>query len=52
VLWQYWFTTMQEKRTTGLWWRRQMLGLYAPTLALTADGRISVLEWPNVRPRD
>lgn len=52
VLWQYWFTTMQEKRTTGLWWRRQMLGLYAPTLALMADGRISVLEWPNVPPRD
>ena len=52
VLWQYWFTTMHEKRTTGLWWRRQMLGLYAPTLELMPDGRINVVEWPNVPSRD
>jgi hypothetical protein len=52
VLWQYWFTTMQEKRTTGLWWRRQMLGVYAPALALMPDGRINVVEWPNVPPRE
>ena len=52
VLWQYWFTTMQEKRTTRLWWRRQMLGLYAPTLVSMPDGRISVVEWPNVPPRN
>lgn len=26
VLWQYWFTTMGEKRQTGNWWRRQYLG--------------------------
>ena len=32
VLWQYWFTTMAEKRQTGNWWRREFLGLYAPTL--------------------
>jgi lipase maturation factor 1 len=32
VLWQYWFTSMAEKRATGMWWRRQLLGLYAPTL--------------------
>ena len=52
VIWQYWFTTMQEKRTTGLWWRRQMLGLYAPTLEQMPDGRINVVEWPNAPPRD
>ena len=26
VLYQYWFTDMQTKRATGLWWRRQLLG--------------------------
>lgn len=38
VLWQYWFTTMQEKRLQGLWWRRQLLGSYAPAIERTADG--------------
>ena len=33
VLWQYWFTSMKEKRETGNWWRRQLLGLYAPVLS-------------------
>jgi hypothetical protein len=52
VLWQYWFTTMAEKRKGGVWWRRQLLGLYAPTLTLQPDGRIGVLEWPTVGPRN
>jgi hypothetical protein len=38
VLWQYWFTTPQEKRATGAWWRRQNLGLFAPEIALTPAG--------------
>jgi lipase maturation factor 1 len=46
VLWQYWFTTAAEKRAQGLWWRRQLLGLYAPTLERGADGQIRVVEWP------
>jgi lipase maturation factor len=46
VLWQYWFTTIAEKRATGMWWRRQALGLYAPTLERQPDGRIRVVEWP------
>jgi len=46
VLWQYWFTTMREKRTTGNWWRREYLGLYAPTLALQPDGQIRAVEMP------
>jgi hypothetical protein len=29
VLWQYRFTTMAEKHATGMWWRRQLLGLHA-----------------------
>jgi lipase maturation factor 1 len=52
VLWQYWFTTMAEKRSTGEWWRRQLLGLYAPTLEREADGNIQVTELPNVPPRE
>ncbi len=52
VLWQYWFTTMAEKRAQGLWWRRQLLGLYAPTLERESDGRIGVVEWPTVFPRE
>jgi hypothetical protein len=46
VIWQYWFTTPAEKRSQGLWLRRQQLGLYAPTLERESDGRIVVLEWP------
>jgi hypothetical protein len=46
VLWQYWFTTAAEKRAQGVWWRRQWLGLYAPTLERGQNGRISVVEWP------
>ncbi len=46
VVWQYWFTTPTEKRSQGLWWRRQLLGLYAPTLERESDGRIVVLQWP------
>jgi lipase maturation factor 1 len=51
VLWQYWFTTMSERRVQGEWWRRQLLGLYAPTLQREADGKIAVVEWPTVAPR-
>jgi hypothetical protein len=46
VIWQYWFTTMSEKRTQGLWWRRQYIGLYAPTIEREADGTIRAIEWP------
>jgi Lipase maturation factor len=51
VLWQYWFTTMAEKRAQGLWWRRQFLGLYAPTIERDSDGKIRAVEAPNVQPR-
>jgi hypothetical protein len=53
VIWQYWFTTPAEKRAQGMWWRRQQLGLYAPTLERQQDGRVLVLEWPPAsEPRD
>jgi len=51
VLWQYWFTTIAEKRAQGLWWRRQFLGLYAPTIERDSDGDIRAVEVPNVQPR-
>ncbi len=52
VIWQYWFTTMSEKRTQGLWWRRQFLGLYAPTIEREPDGTIRGVEWPAAAPRE
>jgi hypothetical protein len=47
VLWQYWFTGWSEKRDQGLWWRREQLGLYAPALLRTPEGKIAVLEMPD-----
>ena len=52
LIWQYWFTTMGEKRETGNWWKRQLLGLYAPTLERTPEGQIRAIEWPTAPPRD
>ena len=52
VLWQYWFTSLSEKRASGMWWRRQMLGLYAPVLERQSDGKVKVLQWPALEPRD
>jgi lipase maturation factor 1 len=53
MLWQYWFTSPSEKSAQGLWWKRQLLGLYAPTLAKDANGKISVVEWPvSMEPRE
>jgi lipase maturation factor 1 len=50
VLWQYWFTSMEEKRHTGNWWRRSLLGQYAPTLTYTVDGKIAVAGEADVLP--
>ncbi|HYL64961.1 MAG TPA: lipase maturation factor family protein [Candidatus Methylomirabilis sp.] len=50
VLWQYWFTTPAEKKATGAWWRRQLLGLYAPAIELEPDGRLGVTQWPQELP--
>jgi len=50
VLWQYWFTSMTEKRENGLWWRRELLGLYAPAIQLDPGGKIGVMQWPEPLP--
>lgn len=50
VLWQYWFTSLAEKRQTGDWWRRQMLGLYAPAITRGPDGQIGAVQIPQQLP--
>ncbi|MBV9886014.1 MAG: lipase maturation factor family protein [Acidobacteria bacterium] len=53
VIWQYWFSTWEAKRTQGIWWTRQLLGSYAPTLERQANGKLTVLEWPSAtEPRE
>jgi lipase maturation factor 1 len=52
VIWQYWFTSMKVKRESGNWWRREFLGLYAPTLERMPDGQIRVVQWPSEEERD
>jgi hypothetical protein len=47
VLWQYWFTSIEEERRTGNWWRRNLLGLYAPVVTLQADRKPTVVQWPD-----
>jgi hypothetical protein len=47
VLWQYWFTDNATRREQGLWWRRELLGLYAPALEHEPDGRLEVLAVPG-----
>ena len=50
VLWQYWFTSMDEKRHTGNWWRREFLGLYAPEITFTPEGTFAVVKMPDELP--
>jgi hypothetical protein len=50
VLWQYWFTTMAEKRATGNWWKRNLMGLYAPVLIKAANGHYAVVQAPDPLP--
>jgi lipase maturation factor 1 len=50
VLWQYWFTSMDERRSSGNWWRRDLLGLYAPIITREADGRFAIVELPSPLP--
>jgi hypothetical protein len=50
VLWQYWFTTLYEKSLNGDWWRRNLLGLYAPVLTREPNGKFGVIQWPDPLP--
>ena len=48
VLWQYWFSTPEAKRTDGVWWRRELLGTFAPTLEKLPDGRFGEVAAPQL----
>jgi hypothetical protein len=48
VLWQYWFSTAEEKRTSGVWWRRELLGTYAPTLTRLPNNKFGETEAPQL----
>ncbi|HXO05102.1 MAG TPA: lipase maturation factor family protein [Candidatus Sulfotelmatobacter sp.] len=50
VIYQYWFTDLRTKRATGNWWRRELLGEYAPALARTSDGKIAFSDLPTAEP--
>ena len=50
VLWQYWFTSMKQKRTTGDWWTRRFLGIYAPVLERDALGGVTIVAMPDELP--
>ena len=47
LLWQYWFTSMEEKRTTGMWWRRRIARAVRANTGEDAEGQIQVVQWPN-----
>jgi hypothetical protein len=51
VLWQYWFSSLEEKRSEGVWWRRQFLGIYAPTLTRLPAGRFAIVDDATIRPQ-
>jgi hypothetical protein len=44
VLWQYWFSTLQQKRNEGVWWQRRLLGAYAPSLTRLPNGRFGIVD--------
>ena len=50
VLWEYWFTDRATKRATGMWWRREYLGLYAPSLQRLPNGNFVVTAFPESLP--
>jgi len=50
VLWQYWFSTLEQKRAEGVWWRREFLGAYAPTLTILPNGSFGVVDTTESEP--
>jgi len=50
VIYEYWFTNRKTRREQGVWWRRQLLGDYAPTLEREPNGRIGVIDVPLAEP--
>jgi hypothetical protein len=50
VLYRYWFTNLATKRATGMWWRREYLGLYAPSLQSEPNGKFLITGFPSTYP--
>ena len=50
VLWQYWFTSIAQKRATGDWWTRRLLGVYAPVLDRDDQGKVGIVSMPDPLP--
>jgi lipase maturation factor 1 len=46
VVWQYWFSDRGEKNR-GIWWRRELIGLYALALAREPDGKFVITQYPQ-----
>jgi lipase maturation factor len=40
VVWQYWFSSREEKEKNGVWWDRKLIGQYAPAAVRKSDGSI------------
>ena len=49
VLWQYWFTAIDEKRRTGNWWRRSSRALCAGA-HIDGRGKFAIVQWPDELP--
>jgi hypothetical protein len=47
LLWQYWFTSMRQKRESGDWWTRKLLGVYAPVLGRDKQGETVIVDVPE-----
>jgi len=42
VVYRYWFSSFADLRKRGIYWRRELLGTYAPTLRWADDGNIEI----------
>ncbi|HSU16969.1 lipase maturation factor family protein [Longimicrobium sp.] len=50
VLYRYWFTDLETKRKTGMWWRRRQIGEFTGTLRRAPDGGWSLENEPTALP--
>ena len=48
VLWQYWFSTPEQKREIGVWWTRELRGTYAPTVERLPNGQFEQVASPSL----
>jgi hypothetical protein len=50
VLWQYWFSTPEQKRIQGVWWTRQLANAYGPTLTRLPNGEFTIADHISLNP--